>query len=77
MMQPQPRHYSAGVVCGNIWTHVLAVPVFFRRGSEASGDRVSFCAPEGTIIQWDSECAIAEREIEHQSVNPITLLRKM
>lgn len=56
---------------------MLAVPVFFRRGSEASGDRASFCAPEGTIIQWDSECAIAEREIEHQSVNPITLLRKM
>lgn len=32
---------------------------------------------ERIIIQWDSECAIAEREVEHQAVNPITLSRKM
>lgn len=47
--------------------HVLALPGFFSEvgGREASENRVSFCAPEGIIIQWDSECATAEREIEH------------
>ena len=29
------------------------------------------------MIQWDSESAIAEREIAHQTVNTITVFRKM
>lgn len=76
MVQSRPSHPTADVVCGGDMVHGLAVPIFCRRGREASGGRVSFCAPEG-IVQWDSECATAEREIAHQAVTAITVFRKM
>lgn len=76
MVQSWPSHPTTDVVCGGDMAHGLAVPSFLRRGMEASGGRVSFCAPEG-IVQWDAVCAIAETEIAHQALNTITMFRKM
>lgn len=75
MVQSWPSHPTADVVRDGDMAHMLAVPILLRRGMEANGGRVSFCAPE-EIIQWDAVCAAAETEIVHQALNTITRFRK-
>lgn len=67
-----PLHMWFVVILGHMcWlTHL-----FQKREGGKWGQSVFLCTR--IIIQRDSECATAEREREHQAVNPITLLRKM